>query len=45
MDEVHETRDGTGKKNEVKKARPGLELIARYAENTKLVLWLIEINR
>jgi len=37
MDEVHVTREG-GSNKEDKKSRPYLEMIARYADNTKLIL-------
>ena len=36
MDEVHVTREGGSKDD--KKSRPYLEMIARYADNTKLIL-------
>ena len=36
MDEVHVTREGGGKDD--KKSRPYLEMIARYADNTKIIL-------
>ena len=37
MDEVHVTREG-GSTKEDKKIRPYLEMIARYTENTKIIL-------
>ena len=38
MDEVHMTRLGGGADNKNKIAPPYLELITRYAENTKFIL-------